>query len=77
MALMHHPILRVNSDQFTADTFPIHAESGWVEGPHPDTDPDDDRPVPAVLPEQPARAKRGATAPAETTDPDPTDPKDD
>jgi hypothetical protein len=48
MVLVHHPALAVNAEVPEAHV-PIVAERGWLEGLHPDTDPDDDRPIPRVL----------------------------
>lgn len=52
MALIHHPILRANS-QVPDETVDIWAESGWKPGPHPDSDPDSPFAAPPVLPAQP------------------------
>ena len=60
MVLIHHNGLRVNSE-VPDDTVDIWREQGWYGGLHKDTDPDDDSPVPRVLPEvedpEPAPAK--------------------
>jgi hypothetical protein len=63
MPLMHHNELRVNSDQFTEDTFGIWHDQGWTLGPHPDTDPDDDSVVPRVLPAPEPKASDPDVAP--------------
>ena len=49
--LIHHPTLRVNAlVPDDDDAQEIRAESGWVRGEHPDTDPDDPNELRAVLP---------------------------
>lgn len=48
MTLIHHPTLRVNSS-VPDDTVEIWIQQGWQIGPHPDSDPDDDRAIPHVL----------------------------
>jgi hypothetical protein len=57
--LMHHPGLRVNATvPDDPEVMAIWAESGWVEGQHADTDPDDfAAAVPRVLPATPTTKK--------------------
>lgn len=59
MSVMHHDVLRVNVIAPDDDeVFAVYAHSGWVRGPHPDTDPDDPSPViKRVLPPAKAKAK--------------------
>lgn len=67
MALIHHNELRVNVlAPEDPDQMAVFHDSGWRQGPHKDTDPDDPAPVPRVLPlesvdEEPEPSKTKAT----------------
>jgi hypothetical protein len=67
MALIHHNALRVNAlVPDDDDQMVVLHESGWRQGPHKDTDPDDPSRVPRVLPleavdEEPEPSKTKAT----------------
>jgi len=51
MALMHHNDIRANAQAPDDDAqMAVLHDNGWRAGPHKDTDPDDDSPVPRVLP---------------------------
>lgn len=61
MPIIHHPVLRVNAD-VPEPHVEILAESGWLDGPHPDTDPDYPMQVlPASEPEPAPRARTRST----------------
>jgi len=50
MALIHHNGLRVNvRAPEDDDQMAVFHESGWRQGPHKDTDPDDPSAIPRVL----------------------------